>query len=145
DGSFKLEVNGEPVIDRSDIYYRGAPPKKSHKTTSTKGGGGGGGGLGGLLGTLLSDLLRRAPQTANPTPTAILTVGDGQEVAQPLYGAQQGWAIQNTGTPSETSATTTSDPQPTEQPVEMEDKGDSDDMATESQQNGPVGFQGIFF
>lgn len=45
DGGFLLEVNGEPVIDRSDVFYRDA-------VNSPEGSSSSGGLLGGLLGPL---------------------------------------------------------------------------------------------
>ncbi|KAH0584611.1 hypothetical protein H2248_010144 [Termitomyces sp. 'cryptogamus'] len=128
DGSFTLDVNGVRVIDRRDVFYRDVT-SKTHPGGGGSGSGSssGGGGLGGLLGTLLSDLFRReyetggvGPQGPTVTAAAATTVVEssaGVVQAQPMYmqmyEAQQGWAIPTPGPASvdaeiaSTSTTTT--------------------------------------
>lgn len=88
DGSFTLRVNGEVIIDRSDIYYRGAIKRstttkkdrtktstKKHTPQETKTKDGDGGLLGPILGGILGNLAVEATatemgQSGIPTPTS---------------------------------------------------------------------------
>ncbi|TFY64214.1 hypothetical protein EVJ58_g2772 [Rhodofomes roseus] len=62
DGGFLLEVNGKPVIDRSDVFYRDAvaAAKTGGSGTNNGDGGSSGSNSGGLLGGLLGGPLRIA-------------------------------------------------------------------------------------
>ncbi|RDB19187.1 hypothetical protein Hypma_013641 [Hypsizygus marmoreus] len=104
DGAFILDVNGKRVLERHDIFYRRAPkkprPVKTHvkptptrvptptKSTKTHSGG-----LGGLLGPLLSDLLRRSHEaTGTPLPAQAVFVEEGTGMA-PMYQSQHEFAV----------------------------------------------------
>ncbi|KAG6861776.1 hypothetical protein C0995_012280 [Termitomyces sp. Mi166 len=146
DGCFTLDVNGERVIERYDVFYRDVQSQRGHTP-----GGDQGGGLGGLLGTLLSDLFRRRPETGSTGPTSTAVVGDGIAVVQPMhmdmYEAQQGWAIQTTPVEAPSTSTTTADPRPTAPPESSVQVQENDDgtISTESHNAPPVGFKGLFF
>ncbi|KAG6817051.1 hypothetical protein H0H87_000463 [Tephrocybe sp. NHM501043] len=141
DGCFTLDVNGQRVIDRSDIFYRDSPPKNGHAPKPPHKGEGG---IGGLLGTLLSNLLPRAPETQGPNPNPTPTVGIAQQVDQ----GQQAWAISTTATDGnpDPKSTTTQNPQPTAS-LSVLANGDSDnaDEILVESQGEPVGFTGLFF
>ncbi|KAG6853099.1 hypothetical protein C0991_006902 [Blastosporella zonata] len=138
DGCFTLDVNDERVIDRSDVFYRDSISKKGHAPTTTTREGGGG--LGDLLGTLLSGLLGRSPQTEGPVPAPTPMGG----VVQQGNKAQHPWAIQVTSTSAATPSTSIAqDPQPTAPPSVLAD--DDGEMVSVESQGEPVGFTGLFF
>lgn len=154
DGVFTLDVNDQRVIERNDVFYRSIPPPlplpdvgMAHKTvnahpkpgsTTTKEHSG----LGGLLGPLLGDLLRR-DIGENELPMA---TGSGV-IFDPEYHAQQEWEMVPTGEERPAG--------PTNAPVETAGTGTAEPtvfpsllpIAQQSAQRAgkPVGFLGLFF
>ncbi|KAG5639192.1 hypothetical protein H0H81_006096 [Sphagnurus paluster] len=147
DGRFTLDVNGERVIERDDIYYRGVPPREVHTVTpgaaTTKLG------LGGLIGTLLSGLLRRETRTeaGYVTPTTAAAGQAEEDVVQvviPMNDAQRQWKIPATPTITGTTTTTTKvgEQEPTFLPLLLPMAHQAITVETEGE---PVGFIGLFF
>ncbi|KAG6907515.1 hypothetical protein DXG01_008604 [Tephrocybe rancida] len=138
DGCFTLDVNGQRVIERNDIFYRDSFDKPT--TTAHKGGG-----LGGLIGTLLDGILGRAPETGRADPAPTVTSGG---VVQQVYEAQHGWAFQATSTSAASASATpfpAHDPQPTAPLSFLADDDDAVISVQSHAQDGPVGFKGLFF
>jgi len=126
DGGFTLEVNGDQVINRSDVYYRDAVETPSPTTSSTK-----------LVPTGPPDQSNPSPSRApNPTTTsteAPSSTPDSDGLAGLLDGLLGG-LLGGLG------VNISSEPSPNSPPTTFFDSGF--ELAHSSR---PVGFTGLFF
>lgn len=133
DGSFTLDVNGERVIDRDDIFYRSSPPASDSDSDSGKqefvyGLSAGEKPEGGLLGPLLRMLRRRSGFGYRR---------DSVVVAHQDLQGQKEWAVELPMTTSSELTRPTQAAPNSESPIVQE--------AVTEEGDRPIGFIGLFF